>query len=635
METFLYIAIDFGTSYSGYAFSFMCDDFQEQIRIPPWGMEQGLKTFKTPTCILFDEEQEFKEFGYDAMKTFTRLMKKEEAKKHYLFEHFKMELYDKQIQRDLMITATCGKKMKAIKVFSESLRFLKDHALNIIGQHTQGRTYIASDVTWILTVPAIWPSAAKQFMREAAVKADLVTESTPEMLIFALEPEAASVFCKTLPSEGFIAEGVCEEKLENQQGSQYMVVDCGGGTVDITVHELLDGGKLKELHAASGNDMGGQSVDKNVISFLKDIFSEEIFEKFQKEYPGEALKLKIEIDRIKSCDGFVSLSCPNSLQDLAQKNRSIESCFNGVTGAEWDDGAIHINQTQLRSFFKNSLSAIENTIKQILKKNDLRIEYILLVGGYAECPILRNFMKKQFGTRHKILCPLEPQVVILKGAIMYGKTPTVIESRISALTYGFATFRSFDETKHKGKRQYINNKGHVYCDVCFDELVRADESVKCDEVRTFVRGPVNNQQKSMRFLFYSTKRQNIKFVDELGVELIGSLSVEMPDTERDLDRQVRLEIKFGSTEMCATATDLDSADRLRPRRPRCGKPDVAGTGTGKPPQQKRLAAAIREGCVHNSWIVTLEVFQQRRGITGIVLQKRDVVLCENPEKLVN
>ncbi|KAL1268863.1 hypothetical protein QQF64_034226 [Cirrhinus molitorella] len=117
--------------------------------------------------------------------------------------------------------------MKAIKVFSESLRYLKDHALKRIEVHTQGRKYIASDVTWVLTVPAIWPAAAKQFMREAAVEAGLVTDSTPERLIFALEPEAASVFCKQLPSDGFIAEGQCQDTLEQQPGSQYMVVDCG------------------------------------------------------------------------------------------------------------------------------------------------------------------------------------------------------------------------------------------------------------------------------------------------------------------------------------------------------------------------------------------------------------------------
>lgn len=65
------------------------------------------------------------------------------------------------------------------------------------------------------------------------------------------------------------------------------------------MQEVLDDGNLNMLHAASGNDMGGQSVDKNVMSFLKDIFSEDILERFEKEHPGEALKLNHDIALIK------------------------------------------------------------------------------------------------------------------------------------------------------------------------------------------------------------------------------------------------------------------------------------------------------------------------------------------------
>ncbi|XP_043084949.1 heat shock 70 kDa protein 12A-like isoform X1 [Puntigrus tetrazona] len=561
MAQFLYIAIDFGTSFSGYAFSFKTDKRLEQIRIPSWGMKQGLKTFKTPTCILFDEEQNFEKFGYDAMQTYTMLMKKEDAKKHYLFEHFKMELYNKEIHRDVMIKASNGKTMKALKVFSESLRFLKDHALDQIKINTEGRMFISSDVTWVLTVPAIWNAAAKQFMREAAVEAGLVTDSTPERLIFALEPEAASVFCKQLTSDGFIAEGEdCEDKLEQQPGSQYMVVDCGGGTIDITVHEVLHDGKLKELHAATGNDMGGQSVDKNVIYCFKDIFSEEIFEKFEKEHPSEALKLKYDIALIKSCDDVVMIPCPSSLQTLAKDKQSMESYFEDVQGVEWDDGGIFIEQEKLKSFFDISFSAIESTINQILKTTELRIEYMLLVGGYAQCPFLRKFMKKRFGSVCKILCPFEPQAVILKGAILYGKTPSVVKSRISALTYGFCICKLFDKIKHKDKSKYRNTEGKLFCDVCFDQLVSRGESVGCEEVRTFIRSPADPLQTEVKITFYSSGRQKVKFVDEWGVEEIGSLSVNMPIACIGTKRQVRLEIKFGSTEMQATATDLGSGE---------------------------------------------------------------------------
>ena len=46
------------------------------------------------------------------------------------------------------------------------------------------------------------------------------------------------------------------------EGGRYMVVDCGGGTVDITVHEITSTeGQLKELFKATGGPYG--SVSKN------------------------------------------------------------------------------------------------------------------------------------------------------------------------------------------------------------------------------------------------------------------------------------------------------------------------------------------------------------------------------------
>jgi len=45
------------------------------------------------------------------------------------------------------------------------------------------------------------------------------------------------------------------------EGVRYMVVDCGGGTVDITVHEMdSKTGKLKELHKATGGPHGSTGM---------------------------------------------------------------------------------------------------------------------------------------------------------------------------------------------------------------------------------------------------------------------------------------------------------------------------------------------------------------------------------------
>ena len=64
--------------------------------------------------------------------------------------------------------AANGKQIDAMIVFSLSIKYMKDEAIKTIRQRTGEDSYDAKDIQWVLTVPAIWTPAAKQFMREAA-----------------------------------------------------------------------------------------------------------------------------------------------------------------------------------------------------------------------------------------------------------------------------------------------------------------------------------------------------------------------------------------------------------------------------------------------------------------------------------
>lgn len=132
-------------------------------------------------------------------------------------------------------------------------------------------------------------------MREAAYEAGLGSERLPQQVLISLEPEAASLFCRQLkrhqlkgerptdiphlgpasptpgkpaPLKPWLSKNVqrdslySEPVLEALPGQRYMVVDCGGGTVDITVHQImdLDGHHLKELHRATGGPFGSIGI---------------------------------------------------------------------------------------------------------------------------------------------------------------------------------------------------------------------------------------------------------------------------------------------------------------------------------------------------------------------------------------
>ena len=67
-------------------------------------------------------------------------------------------------------------------------------------------------------------------MRKAAEEANIIDDQNSSHLLLSLEPEGASIQCRE-DSEPAV-------KAQMVKDSVVMVLDCGGGTVDITVHKL-------------------------------------------------------------------------------------------------------------------------------------------------------------------------------------------------------------------------------------------------------------------------------------------------------------------------------------------------------------------------------------------------------------
>ncbi|KAL3878557.1 hypothetical protein ACJMK2_030894 [Sinanodonta woodiana] len=168
----LVAAIDFGTTYSGYGFSFQ-DEYQKdpcKIYTNVWNVgSSSLVSPKAPTCALFDTHKKFHSFGYEAEDKYADLAADDEADGWYYFRRFKMTLYDKMIlNRNFELESDDGKTLSAMLVFSSCLKYLVDHLFKTYQDRITGIE--RTEIRWVLTVPAIWNDAAKQFMREAAEK---------------------------------------------------------------------------------------------------------------------------------------------------------------------------------------------------------------------------------------------------------------------------------------------------------------------------------------------------------------------------------------------------------------------------------------------------------------------------------
>lgn len=92
----LVVAMDFGTTFSGYAFATLGDYKNDPLSISTHTWATGSQTgmsLKTPTCILFDSAENFVAFGKDAEDKYTILAQENNHKGWHYFRRFKMDLY--------------------------------------------------------------------------------------------------------------------------------------------------------------------------------------------------------------------------------------------------------------------------------------------------------------------------------------------------------------------------------------------------------------------------------------------------------------------------------------------------------------------------------------------------------------
>lgn len=69
-----------------------------------------------------------------------------------------------------MLNDLTGKQISAIKIFSISIKYLKDQMIKEINSQLAIGEILVKDIDFILTVPANWGEEAKTIMEKAAVE---------------------------------------------------------------------------------------------------------------------------------------------------------------------------------------------------------------------------------------------------------------------------------------------------------------------------------------------------------------------------------------------------------------------------------------------------------------------------------
>ncbi|XP_060577874.1 heat shock 70 kDa protein 12B-like, partial [Ruditapes philippinarum] len=472
-------AIDIGTTFSGWAYSTLNEPEKVYANQAWFAGDGSLASLKTSSCLLFSPEKEFKYFGYEAETEFVRLVGDSEQHGWYYFRRFKMALFhDQKLNRYTTIEDISGRKMPALVVFANAIKFLKDNFTATIRNRVP--SFKNTDVTYVLTVPAIWNDMAKRFMREAAVEAGIPNNQ----LVIALEPEAASVWCQGLKTE--IQQ--CDERKAfgiSAVGTRYMIVDLGGGTADITVHEKRPNNTLLEIHEPIGGPWGGTEVDKNFINLFELIFGASEWEEYKRNELEDLLYMYRDFEAKKRNVQLTSskqmiLKVPSSLKEYYERKgrrsiAEIEHLFD--RNIIWQKDKLRIDASLIRKCFEGPVHEIIYNLENLLSKQGMRnISKMILVGGFSESLYVQESFKAKFPDK-QVIVPADCGLAVLKGAVLFGQNQSVVTARISRYTYGLKIAVPFDLAKHPEEKIYESDRGTLCMD-SFWKAVEIGEEIK-------------------------------------------------------------------------------------------------------------------------------------------------------------
>ncbi|KAL3857849.1 hypothetical protein ACJMK2_012479 [Sinanodonta woodiana] len=555
-EPDLVIGMDIGTTYSGYA----CQ-FKDTFRRNPteiWMHKWSQVSSKTKTCVLLNKNGELDSFGDKAEQKFSREFDKDRDLAYdnwFFYSNFKMVLY----RENFTAADDCGNRYKAEDYFSRHaplkdviskfIQGLKDDCLQRFSK--QRKIQIKEDkIRWVITVPAIWNEDAKSVMRTAAEMAGI----PGDQLVLALEPEAAAVSCFYLPEEERDAMGGL-----GQVGDKFMIIDLGGGTVDITAVEVLSVSpkkQLKEIIGANGGAWGGQRINDAFAQVCRDIFQDKNGQSAFKDCKkADLLKMEnlFEAEKLKITDQdeeWIEIHLPldlreNILKDVRKQPHKYDEYFK-IT----QSGLFFKPEIIQKVLFQETLNmTVKHLAEKMIAIQAENIENIILVGGFSESPIVRETMERKFEGKNFFVAT-NPFYSVLRGAVLFGHQPDILKSRISRYTFGVETNEPFDPSQHIAEKRWVANDGTVYAKNVFNSHVTIGQVVSVGNSQPpHVYVPIYPDQKFIKLKIYQSTEKAPQYVTDPSCQLLGELIVELPKPLGDSTKKVTVTMVYGGTEL--------------------------------------------------------------------------------------
>ncbi|KAK5744403.1 hypothetical protein LTR17_002113 [Elasticomyces elasticus] len=315
---------------------------------------------------------------------------------------------------------------------ADYLRALYAHTKVILGRR-YGQQFVATTkLTVILTVPAVWSDAAKDATLKAAEAAGM-----GDTIGMISDPEAAAVY--TL-------QAIQPNHLKI--GHNFVVIDAGGGTVDLISYSIrqLTPLRLDELAKGSGGFCGATFLNIRFEQFVRTKLGSTAFNAICTAKPKSWLMA------LKYFEDYVKRNFDPDEEDV------FNIPFPGVPDNEKagvEGGFLIMDTADVDNIFRpivaNIISLVEGQILQV-RSSGAEVNGLLLVGGFGQSECLMKALQARFSTGvHKIevMQPVNAWTAVVRGAVLRGlEGAEMVTTRKARRHYGVSCSELFDASRH-------------------------------------------------------------------------------------------------------------------------------------------------------------------------------------------
>ena len=401
-------------------------------------------------------------------------------------------------------------------------------------------------------------------------------EENPQRLSLVFEPEAAATWCMNLsPDKVKDISDISEPQLSTD--GFFLTVDVGGGTIDITGHQMTDNAtrRMRVFNLPHGVIYGGSVINNAFVAFLE----EEIAMGNNRPYfathdsdlrKAEFLSLKeedFEMAKKQFAEDerrdFYSVRLPVSYVEEYKRrlDRYTKTIDEGAELQYMKRGhQLRISKKKMQVLAAGCLYQIKECIDNAIHAIGKTPEILYLVGGFGGCQYVAQYIQDTFKDKKpRVIIPQFHDLAVVRGACLYFKTKPI---RIADATYGTVCKLPYDERNkvHRKADKIIGKDGTQFCKSLFKPFIHMGEPLDPEYVYKTVYSPIREDQKTLLLSLYSIKENYVDFVEKNGeiypdMRCLGCIFVnleKMKDVPFD-QRQIQVLIDFSSVEITINA----------------------------------------------------------------------------------